>query len=300
MSAVLGVLMLAALTATGCGNGEDAPGRIDLDLAGGIPRGDISEAWLEFSGLTVERRDGMRVQHAFDQPRRIDLVPLDEGNAIGLAEDLELPSGRYEWIQLHLNTRGKEDTYLVLADDSVRELVVPSEGRHHLRVETSFEIPAGGEVKRTIDFHLHEPLGRKGPASNTYALRPILRSVDTATATHIRATAEPDFIARHCSEPHRSGLALYVFAGEGAMPDDIGGPGANPVSVSTVRTEEDDSLLTFHAAFLAPGDYTIALTCNAEGDTADTDDAFAFFGTTGVHTDPGDTVDHRFGAVGRP
>lgn len=290
-----GALVLFALTAVGCGNSDTPSGRIDVDLAGGIPQGNIREAWLEFSGLTVERTDGKRIQHGFDEPQRIDLARLGPGNATGLLEDMELPAGRYEAIHLHLNTRGKEDTYLVLADDSMRELVVPSEDREHLRVETPFEVPSGGEVKRTIDFHLHEPLGEEGPTNNTYALRPILRSVTTETASHIEAIAERDLIARHCKQPHRSGLALYVFEGEGVTPDDIGGSGPNPVSVSAGRAESDDHPFEFHAAYLEPGDYTIALTCNAGGDRAETDDQFAFFATTGVRAGSGDTVDHRFG-----
>lgn len=290
-----GAFVLPALTVMGCGNGEEPPGQMDIDLAGGTPQGSIREAWLEFSGLTVERSDGKRVQHGFDEPQRIDLAKLGRGHAAKLIEDMELPAGRYEWLHLHLNTRGKEDTYLVLADDSVRELVVPSEGRDHLRIETPFEVTPGGEVKRTIDFHLHEPLGEKGPTSNTYALRPILRSVATDTAAHIEATAERDLIARHCSEPHRSSLALYVFAGEGVEPDDIGGTGPDPVNVSTGRAENETDPFEFHAAFLEPGDYTVALTCNAGGDKAETDDQFAFFATTVIRAEPGRTVDHHFG-----
>jgi len=295
-----GTLLLFALTLTGCGKSEAPPGRIDLDLAGGTPHGSIREAWLEFAGLTVEHADGQRIQHGFDQPRRIDLAKIDQRNAARLLEGMELPAGRYEWIQLHLNTRGKKDTYLVLADHSVRELVVPSEERNHLRIETPFEVPSGGGTKRTIDFHLHEPLGKKGPTSNTYALRPILRSVATETAAHIEATAERDLIARHCSEPHQSGLALYAFAGEGVKPDDIGGTGANPVSIGAARTESDKHPFEFHAAFLEPGDYTIALTCNTGGDQAKTDDPFAFFATTVIHLGPGDTASHRFTEPERP
>ncbi len=299
IAVVCGALALFALTVTSCGDTEVPPGRIDLDLAGGTPHGMVREAWLEFSGLTVERADGTRIQHGFDEPQRIDLAKLGRGHAATLIEDLELLAGRYEWIQLHLNTRGKKDTYLVLADDSVRELVVPSEERNHLRIDTPFVVPPGGKVKRTIDFHLHEPLSEKGPTSDTYAIRPILRSVATEMASHIEATAGKDLIARHCSEPHRSGLALYVYSGEGIEPDDIGGPGPDPISVSAGHAIDDDQF-GFHAAFLHPGPYTIALTCNADGDQAETDDAFAFFATTVIQTGPGDTVEHHFGDPGRP
>ncbi len=300
ISVACGALVLFALTVSGCGDTETPPGRIDLDLAGGTPHGSIREAWLEISGLTVEHADGTRIQHGFDEPQRIDLAKVGRGNAAKLIEDMELPAGRYEWIQLHLNTRGKKDTYLVLAGDSVRELVVPSGERNHLRIGTPFEVPPDGEVKRTIDFHLHEPLGEKGPTSNTYALRPILRSVATETASHIEATAQRDLIARHCSAPHRSGLALYVFAGEGVAPDDIGGTGPDPISVSFGRAESDNDPFGFHAAFLEPGDYTIALTCSAGGDKAETDDPFAFFATSGIRTEPGETVEHHFGNTELP
>lgn len=286
--------LLFALTLAACGDGEERRGRLDLDLAGGTPHGMVREAWLEFSGLTVERADGTRIQHGFDKPQRIDLAKIDRGNAATLVEDMELLAGRYEWIQLHLNTRGKKDTYLVLADDSVRELVVPSGERNHLRIGTPFVVPPDGDVKRTIDFHLHEPLREKGPTSDTYAIRPILRSVVTETASHIEATADNGLIVQHCSEPHRSGLALYVFAGEGVEPDDIGGPGPDPTSVSEGRKKDDDDPFEFHAAFLEPGPYTMALTCNAEGDAAGVDDAFSFFATTVIRVGPGETASHHF------
>lgn len=295
-----GALVLFALTLTGCSDTDQPPGRLSLDLAGGVPSGTVREAWLEFSGLTVEHADGTRVQHGFAEPKRVDLARLGRGNATSLVEEMELPAGTYEWMQLHLNTRGKKDTYLVLADDSVRELVVPSGERNQLRIETPFQIPPGGAVKRTIDFRLHEPLGEKGPTNNTYTLRPILRSVATEAASHIVAIAERDLIERHCREPHQNSIALYVFAGEGVTPDDIGGTGANPVSVSAYRAESDAHPFEFHAAFLEPGDYTIALTCNAGGDQPETDDPFAFFAATDIRTGPGETINHRFGEPERP
>ncbi len=284
-----GAFVLFALTATGCGDGDETPGRIDLDLSGGTPRDSVREAWLEISGLTVERADGTRVQHGFDAPQRIDLATLGRGNATTLLEDMELPAGRYEWIHLHLNTKGKKDTYLVLADDSVRELVVPSEERDHLRIETPFEVPPDGEVKRTIDFHLHEPLGEKGPTSNTYALRPILRSVETETASHIRATVRRDIIERHCREPHRSGLALYVFAGRHSRRyrRQRCRPGQHQ------RRPRGKRRSSIRVPCGVSGSWPLPPS-PAGGDKPASDDSLAYFATADVHTGPGDTVDHHF------
>lgn len=288
-------LALVVLALAACSDGADTDGRLELNLGGGIPQGSVREAWLEFSGLTVERSDGTRVQRGFDDPRRIDLAELGADGSTALVREMELPAGRYEWIQLHLNTRGKEDTYLVLADDSIHELVIPSEGRNHLRIDTPFDVPPNGTAARTIDFHLHEPLGKKGPTSQTYTLRPILRSVATDTASRITATAPRSFIRQQCREPHRRGLALYVFAGEGVTPDDIDGATPDPVTVSAGRTAAETASFEFHAAFLAPGDYTIALTCHAHTDEAETDDGIGFFATTAVQTGSADTVEYHFG-----
>ena len=90
--------------------------------------------------------------------------------------------------------------------------------------------------------------------------------------------------------------AAYVYSGHNVTPGDIdeaSPSNVEPVTTTMIQYDNATGLYIFEAAFLAPGDYTIALTCNADrevidendnGDDGDPndDDALKFFGVQNV------------------
>ena len=55
---------------------------------------------------------------------------------------------------------------------------------------------------------------------------------------------------------------------KGEEPDDIDGKDPEPVTTASLTNEDGDDTYTGKAAFLEPGTYTVAFTCNPEDDVA--------------------------------
>jgi hypothetical protein len=72
-----------------------------------------------------------------------------------------------------------------------------------------------------------------------------------------------------------------VFAGAQIEPDDVDGADPDPVTSARVRLDDASGSWAYRAAFLAPGDYTLALTCDAVADDPATDDAGIGFPASG-------------------
>jgi len=74
----------------------------------------------------------------------------------------------------------------------------------------------------------------------------------------------------------REGLnSIYVFSGN-VTPDDYDGDGGDPIMVVPVTQIENSCSWQYSIASLAPGDYTIAFTNEAQNDNPSTNDAIVF------------------------
>jgi hypothetical protein len=73
--------------------------------------------------------------------------------------------------------------------------------------------------------------------------------------------------------------AVYVFDGHDVTPDDINQLGnySGPVATTTVNYDSASGRYFYEAAFLPPGNYTVAVTCNANLDDLETDENLRFF-----------------------
>ncbi len=73
--------------------------------------------------------------------------------------------------------------------------------------------------------------------------------------------------------------AVYVYSGHNVVPDDIDSANNNvePVATTTVNYDATTNKYVYTAAFLAAGDYTIAVTCNADAENLNTNDNLQFF-----------------------
>jgi len=80
--------------------------------------------------------------------------------------------------------------------------------------------------------------------------------------------------------------AAYVYAGHNVTPDDIdqsSPQGIAPFATSSITYDNASMSYLFEAAFLPAGDYTVALTCNADAeDLDDGNDDLMFFNIENV------------------
>lgn len=267
--ALLGVVLSLAA----CGGGNEGPrfGQLSLAITD-APVDDATAVVVEFTGVEVKPAGGEAISFDYDEPRTIDLLALQGGGSEVILDDVTVPAGAYDWVRLKVNAvaDGTLDSYITLNDGSQHELYVPSGSQSGLKLVSGFVVPAGGASDFTIDFDLRKSVVEPMNASTEYVLKPALRIVDNAQVGKISGTVDNARIVDGCSP------AVYVFSGAGVTPDDVDGTAPDPVSSAAVKLDTGTGQYTYTVAFLAPGSYTVAFTCDAAADDPETSDTLTF------------------------
>jgi hypothetical protein len=266
----LGLTLGLALSLTGCGgdggDGGAATGRISLAVMD-APVDSASSVVVEFTGLELKPESGPSFTIGLDPARQVDLYDLQEGMSEYLVIDETVPSGRYNWVRLLLNAEeGLTDSYIEMDDGSRHSLHIPSGAQTGLKLVSGFLVPVNGDADFVIDFDLRKSVVKPEAEGQDYKLKPALRMVNMAEAGDIGGTVDSTLLAGSgCTGAN----AVYVF--EGTDPDDEDGIAPDPVTSALVNYRETEGIYAYRVAYLVPGDYTVALTCNADLDGAEDD-----------------------------
>jgi hypothetical protein len=301
----------AILAINGCGGSGGGGGAGTGTLSLQITDAAVDSAdhvYIQFSGLEIQSADGRRTTLYYcedsmnpgniivsadtcatpPKSKQIDLLAFNGGLADTLLNSYTLPSGHYSWIRLMVDTADSLDSYIVVSGTPY-ELTIPSGPQTGMKVNRGFDVPAGGSASFTIDFDLRKSVHL---ANGNYMLRPTLRMVDNVVVSSIFGTVDPLLVTTGCTP------AVYVFAGSGVTPDDIDDIAADPVTTATVK-QDTGGVWRYKAAFLEPGSYTIAFTCDAVADDPLVDNTLNpppvnFSGTTTVSVTANSNTPHNF------
>ena len=280
------IATMLGLGACGGGGGGSDMGRLSLGVTD-APVDDASSVVVQFHGVAFKRAGAAaeRIENLSPSPRQLDLLQYQGGRAALLLDGVELAAGDYEWIRLIIdNEPAVRDSYVVLTGGEECELRVPSGAESGLKLNRGFTLPADGSVALTIDFDLrksiHAPPGQRGTTDSCtqgYLMRPTLRIVNDAEVGAIAGHVDSALVTDGCLPK------VYIFSGSGVTPDDIeeaSGTDADPLVVATVAVQNGATSYPYRAAFLPPGPYTAAFTC--DDDDAAADDTLVFTGTQNV------------------
>jgi len=229
------------------GEGEDQQDNMDM---GGM--GDMGD-----SDSDDMSSNDKPLEFNFASPRQIDLMQQQGGSSASILSGVSLPAGHYAWIRLKVDA---SQSSITLTDGSVHPLTIPSGDETGLKLVHGFTVAAGGTVDFTIDFDLRESIIL---ANGKYILKPVLRIMDNLDTGRIHGSiANTLTIGTLAITDPACMPAAYVFAGANVTPVDIN-PTATvqPAATATVRLDDDSGQYVYTAGFLAPGDYTVALTC---------------------------------------
>jgi Domain of unknown function (DUF4382) len=274
----------ASLGACSGGSHDNPNGRLTLALID-APTSDVAELWIEFTGVTLKPSgDGPAIDIDFEAPLDLNLLDLNADNAATLLDGHMVPAGAYNWIALKVSAEfdGTLDSYVVLQDGGVEEVRVPSGTQNGLRLVSGFTVTANQETSFIIDWNVRkglvQPVGQPG-----YFLRPALRIVDMTEFATLTGTVDMSLVTdTSCTNDLNldTGNAVYIFDGLDVVADDIDGIDPDPVATTAVTQDRNGEYA--YKTLLSPGDYTLAFTCQADGDGPDDDDAITFVGTTNV------------------
>lgn len=231
--------------------------------------------------------------------RSIDLLQLTGDRSIELFNHT-FSEGTISWTRLSVDFDPLK-TYIQI-DGTRYPLRCVSCERNGIRLVSSMEVIADTAVSYTLDFDLQKSI--TDPQSGIdYILRPTIRVVKTSATGSIRGNVDATLISSLGGSP---GCAVYVYDGNDSVTDDIYMPTTmplpathnNPVTVAPVELSPSNELYGYHAAFLPEGNYTIALTCDAETDDPELDDtSLTFYGAVNKFVASGQTTEHDFNTV---
>lgn len=268
-----------ALLLVSCG-GTSGSGKGELSLSlTDAPVRNADAVVIYFESALVNSSEDGRVEVDVIDPdtmlpgRSVDLLQLTGDRTIELLTET-FSAGQINWIRLMVDF-DPERTYIEISGTRY-PLRCTSCERNGLKVNTTFEIMEDMTNAYTLDFDLQKSI--TDPQSGIdYILRPTIRVVKTELTGDIRGTVDATVIADLGGE---EGCSVYVYDDHDAQTDDIYYPDGmpvpdthnNPVMAATVELNPLNENYEYHAAFLPAGNYTIALTCDAENDDAMTDD----------------------------
>jgi len=280
----------------GGGGGGSGTGTLNVSVTD-APIDGATHVVVRFTGLELQRPGGDRLDFDFETPRNVDLLALQGNASEPLLEDTEIPAGRYNWIRLKVDTApGTLNSYIEFEDGTQAPLYVPSGDTHGLQLSSGFTVAQGSIADFVIDFNLRKSVHEPQNAEPDYFLRPSLRMVDRLEVGSISGTVPEGFVTdSSCTNgsEHDTGNAVYVYAGPGVTPDDVGSP-TEPITSALVVHNETTGDYEYTIGFLAEGEYTVAFTCQGAGDNPETDDDVAFRDAADVSVTAGEETVHDF------
>jgi hypothetical protein len=249
--------------------GDDAPmGKLSLSITD-APVDGATAVIVTILGIELQPANGDRISVVYDAPRQIDLLALQGGLSEPLLDGLSVPAGPYAWLRLMVGASSGGESTITLLDGTMHPLIMPSGEETGLKLVGGVSVPAGGEADFTVDFDLRQSVHDPVAANQPFILRPTLRLVDNSQAGAIAGSIDAALMPAGCS------AGVYAYSGAAALPDDIGGIGADPVQTTLVEVPPSGPA-SYTLSMLAPGDYTVAFTCQAADDSPGEDDAIVF------------------------
>lgn len=270
--ALTGVFLILGGCGGGSGSGPvDAMGRISLGISDG-PIHDAKKVCITFDEIEFMSQ-GTSTVVTVNLANPVNLLEFQGMNAFPLLTNEELTAGQYQWMRIGVDaemgsTGGAGDmlgdscdgsgSYIVMSDDTIHSLFVPSGFETGLKLVGGFTVPVNGTADFTAEFDLMKSITAPMGPSGDVVLRPTIRLVNNVEAGTLTGQVDNDLATANSCAP-----SVYVFD-DGVMPNAIDGTD-DPVATAMVNTETDATGQTeyrYTVGFLLAGDYEVAFTCN--------------------------------------
>ncbi|PWK51901.1 DUF4382 domain-containing protein [Pleionea mediterranea] len=283
------ILLTSAFVISGCDNSSNDTSYLSIAVKD-APIDGATRVMVQFEGIELKPKDGNSFEIDLSEIQSVNLLDYQGSNSLQLFNDVAIEPGEYNWIRLKVNAQQQAmDSFIEFDTGAMYSLYIPSGSQTGLKLNNGFTAPANGEADFTIDFDLRQSIHQPGNASDDYFLRPVLRIVDNTQVGHIEGTVAANLVAGEtCGEVN----AVYLYDTSELAVDDIGS--ANPPQTTATVKLENNSNLAYSLGFILPGDYTLALTCQADLDDPETDDDLVFIAELPVTVEADQTATINF------
>ena len=279
----LGFATMAAVAMAGCGGGgggdsaAETFGFLSLGISDG-PIHDAQKVCVTFTEIELKQMGGPSTTLMLSSPEKINLLEFQGTNAMPILSSERLPAGQYQWMRLGVDAvrgsnGGAGDTgdaavcdgdasYIVMNDNSVHNLYVPSGANTGLKLHGGYTVPVNDQVSLTAEFDLGKSITAPPGQSPDVMLRPTIKLVNNNEVGILTGR-----VANVLAEVEACQPSVYVF-NDGVPPngieDDVVDPD-DPVATAIVEAQDQlDGTVEWHytIGFLLAGDYEAAFTCD--------------------------------------
>jgi len=252
------VLSLLAVGLTAC------KGELSVDLQPLLPDG-VSSMVVQLDGVELLTEDGDAVDIDFSEPVALDLVDYeDEVYNIITGEDIDADS--FSGIRLLLETTGN---YVVDPDGYSHDVTVV-DGSSFWDLNLDADEDESHTITMTLDLRLSLYEGSSG-----YELTPIGVAVIDDDSASLSGRVEDDIMSGTCDDDAND-TAIYLFEGQGVVPDDYDQSAPDPILTASVDYDDDTSTYRYSFDAIPDGGYTLALTCTGDVENGPDDDYLSF------------------------
>lgn len=274
MKALHPAIAVVGFALCGC-NGQVTVGVTDA------PIDNATAVVIQFEGVDLIGNDGTE-RFDIDPPLRIDLLTL-QGIDREILLNESVPEGDYTAVRLRISADGSgNDSYVDTVDDGRIALEMDEDGESGLRVARTFSVEFNNDQDFTIDFDLRRSILEPSSDGEPYRLAPTLRILNAASVGDVRGIVDPSLVSNNCAP------AAYVFEGKDQDPDDVGGLGA-PYNTGLVF-QSGANTWEYAVGTLRRGEYTVAITCEADQDDPESNDDIEFLEQRNVTIERGETT----------
>jgi len=261
-----GIAALAACNGSGSGTGTGSMSLAVTDT----PVDSAQSVVVAFTGVTLHGPDGTKTI-TFSQEKTVNLLAQQGNASANLLPNTTVTAGQYQWIRLNLDLA---NSYIVTDTGAQYPLTIPSGSQTGLKLVSGFTVAQGSQMNFMIDFDLRKSLtmaknGSTGAAK--YILKPALRLINLQQVGAIAGSAAATMTINGAAISNAScAPAVYVYRGTNvtlAGYDVTTLGGATPLTSATLKLNNTTGNYDYAVGFLAPGGYTLAVTCAANDTT---------------------------------
>lgn len=264
-------------------------GQVSIELSGTPPE-QVDAAILKIDSLTL--LSDSETDTTLDVDSDVSFLSLGRGRSISLVSSDDVPSGSYNGIRLNLSAEDAQfDSYLTRDGEDISLSI----GGNSSSVSGSFELDEDESLNLSLHFDLRSSLALEQDADSNLELRPRLRLSESGNTGSIAGDVGSSLLSDEgCDDDDgpEQGEVVYAFSGSNQDALELGGDGSEPVASALISRDAVSS--DYVIGPLAAGDYTLAITCEANLDDPDLDDGIRFIQTLSSSITAGQTTTLNF------
>jgi len=200
--------------------------------------------------------------------------------------NVEVDAGEYQWMRLGIdavmggsggsNDLGDETcadgaSYMVMKDETVHNLYVPSSAQNGLKLVSGFTVPVNGSANFTAEWDLMRSITAPRGLDPDVVMKPVIRLVNNVEVGTLTGMVESGLIVDVVNDAEGAcAPSVYLFNdgvspnadGTDDDPDAVDPDDAVATGIVTAQTNDDGSVTwNYTIGFLLEGSYEAAFTC---------------------------------------